>query len=217
MRNILAGWALQAVHSTDRTERFFRIVVEAVILTVMGLVLWATDCLTTASLLITLVVIHTIFWFITGNFWVYMLDSFLWIKNPGIKTILSFVKLAKKQLTRTNSVEAILIYGSMCRGQFHKRSDLDLRVVRRRDTMAGLMALPVGLLMRAYSFFLILPVDLQVVDSSEFLEKQMRKDERPIVVFRRDNFHSAQLGVSFEDVLKDPHIIMRSTWPKNSF
>jgi len=210
LRNIPAGWALQAIHSTVRTERFFRIVLEVVILIVTGLVLWATDYLTIPSSLITLVVTHTIFWFITGNFWVYMLDSFLWIENPGIKTILSFVEFTKKQLTRTNSVEAILIYGSMCRGQFHQRSDLDLRVVRRRDAMTGLIALPIGLLMRAYSFFLVLPVDLQVVDGAEFLEKQMREDERPIVVFRRDDFHSVQFGISFEEVLKDPRIIMRS-------
>ena len=109
-----------------------------------------------------------------------------------------------------DSCEAILIYGSMCRRQFHKRSDLDLRILRRTDSLKGLVALPIGLLLRCFSFFLILPVDLQVVDSMKFLRKQMRPDEKPIVVYSRDDISSLEPGVlNFSDIKRDPSIVMK--------
>jgi len=201
---------MQALHSTDKSERFFRIIIEAAafVLAVCAFVELGKVATITA-IVSAFVVTHTLLWFLTGNFWVYMLDSFLLVRNPGMVKIISFVELTKRWFTFFDSAETILIYGSMCRRQFHNRSDLDLRVLRRRDSFIGLLALPVGFILRAYSFFIMLPVDLEVVDSAKFLEKQMRKDEAPIVVYQRDSFSLPHAGMDFSEIRNNPQLVMR--------
>jgi hypothetical protein len=212
LRNIPVGWLLQALHSTDHAERHFRIFLEVLSfsgvyeLIDMGFPQWEEP----AVLVLAFFVNHTLMWFVTGNFWVYILDSFVWAKNPGVGGIIDFTLAARRMFVYTNSTDAILIYGSMCRCQFHGRSDLDLRVVRRRDDWRGWFALPTGLMLRAYSFFCAIPVDLQVVDSMDFVRRQMRRDERPIRVFIRHGMKVPEQGIDFDEVRRNPRVILRT-------
>jgi hypothetical protein len=159
--------------------------------------------------MLLLISVHTLVFFLSGNFQVYLLDSFKWVKNPGILGLLSYIKLCKKYFSSSNSCDAILIYGSMCRNQLHIRSDLDLRIIRRTDSIHGLFALPIGYLLRAYSLLVWVPVDLQVVDSFEFIEKQMRSDEKPIVVYCRHGVILQNQGIDISEVEKDPTLVLR--------
>ncbi len=210
-RNIPVGWVLQALHSTDRSERFFRICVESIVW--LGFYAtakhFAPDVGAGLTLVIVFIISHTLMWFLTGNFWVYMLDSFLWVRNPGIEGVVRFTQFTRSVFTSVDCADAILIYGSMCRKQLHGRSDLDLRVVRRTDSWKGLLALPLGLLVRAYSFFVYMPVDLEVIDSMAFVRKQMRADELPINVFVRAGVCIDEIGMDFSEVEKDPSIVLK--------
>jgi len=212
IRNLAVGWVLQAIHSTDISERIFRGLVEFISLIIVINIFLKLEMF--KSILVTgivsILLVHTIAWFMTGNFWVYILDSFYWMKNPGIKTILLFITLTRNIFIKMDCCEAILIYGSMCRSQFHIRSDLDLRVLRRRDHWRGLLCLPLALLFRCYSFFIMLPVDMQIVDSMKFLNRQMRRDERPIMVFVRNDFKISSPGKAFDDIEKNATSIMRN-------
>jgi len=212
-RNIPAGWVLQAIHSTDSTERLFRIIME--LLLIIGVYfLLAPFALEISDVSLYGVVIfigHTLSWCFTGNFWVYLLDSFLVVKNPGINKVLDFCNLTKSVFNYFDCAEEILIYGSMCRDKFHGRSDLDLRVIRRTDSIKGLLALPLGYLLRVYSFFIVMPVDLQVVDSLGFLNQQMRSDEKPIIVFSRGRTNSITPGRGYDTVLKNPTLVLKKS------
>ena len=211
LRNLPIGWALQAIHATDRSEAVFRAAVEVVLVavTVYGLVEAGAMATLPAAVLSAFVLTHTLLWCLTGNYWVYMLDSFDRVRNPGLDKVLAFVKLTRAALTRVDCCEAILIYGSFCRGQFHERSDLDLRALRRTDSPLGLLALPFAFALRARAFFVVLPLDLQVVDSMDFLRRQMRSDERPIVVYARPGFALSEAGRSFGEVERDPGSVLQ--------
>ena len=211
-RNIPVGWVLQVVHSTDRTERLMRILCEMLLI----LILWSaltlagfTDSVIT-KLLVAFVIIHSISWLLIGNFWVYMLDSFYWVKNPGIDSVIYYVEQVRLAYKLKDSANAILIYGSMCRNSFHNRSDLDLRVIRRKGIKSSVVSILVGFSVRAVAFIRKIPVDLQIVDSECFLEKQMRADEFPIVVYLRPDFHLKRKGLDFEAIKKKPDIVIRS-------
>jgi predicted nucleotidyltransferase len=207
IRNIAIGWLSHAIHSTDFSEKLFRIVIELLMMIlcfnlVMSKGMFDSDILRSAVL--TIIICHTIMWMLDGNFWVYMLDSFYWIKNPGINRIISYVRLCRRSFQVADLCNAILIYGSMCRGEFHERSDLDLRIIRRNDTWLGILCLPVALFLRIVSFFIILPVDLQVADSYKFIDHQMRKDEFPIVVYLRNGYELKVAGKNFNEIEKNP-------------
>lgn len=212
VRNIPIGWLNQALLSTDSSERVFRILLEAgvLVLSVIVLSLFFGGLPHTFlgwSLLVFIV--HTFFWFLNGNFWVYMLDSFLWIGNTGINKTLEFTKWATNVCVSFDSIEYSLIYGSMCRNRFHNRSDLDLRFVRRRRCLRGLLALPLAFIVKSVSFFKLIPVDLQVVDSLSFLNKQMRYDEKPIIVYHRQENDIPKHKKAFEEILANSNSVIR--------
>lgn len=208
-RNLSVGWVLQILHSTDRTERWIRIVLELVVLLS---VYWYMTVVTSWGLevfWVLLVIVHSLSWYFFGNFWVYMLDSFLWVKNPGIKDVLNYIDDVKRIYSKTDSIDAILVYGSMCRSVFHGRSDLDLRVVRRPGVWNAISSVLAGLLIRIPAAIKRNPVDFQVVDSIEFLRKQMRDDEAPIIVYVRPDCSIPNPGSLFEDVLNNPSMVLR--------
>ena len=211
-RNLPVGWVLQILHSTDKSDRWFRLVVELIVLiTSLACVYLLNNELTLLSGLITFLVIHTFSWFLMGNFWVYMLDSFLFVKNTGIDGTLKYIQFIERVYKKSDSCNAILIYGSFCRNMFHGRSDLDIRIVRRTDSIIGLWALFLGLYFRAYSFFKLIPADFQVVDSMEFLTNQMRDDEKPVVAYKRQGFNIANEGRPLSDVLNNPSSVLKES------
>lgn len=211
-RNLPVGWVLQVIHSTDKTERLIRLTTEIVFFMMLywSLIMFGLVSFSYVSFICVFVVVHTIMWFLIGNFWVYMLDSFEWVHNPGIDKTISYLEYSEKILTKSDCCEAVLVYGSMSRGMFHDRSDLDLRVIRRTDSGKGFMAIIYGFWLRIYSFFIVMPVDLQVVDSMIFLQNQMREDEKPIVIYQRQGFEIYNSGLSFNKIKSNVSLVLKS-------
>ena len=211
LRNLPVGWVLQIVHSTDTTERWFRIISELLILCFSYILINKLNFFSNEiyCFIVVFIVVHTLSWFFVGNFWVYMLDSFKWVKNPGINDTIKYINLVDRVYKKINCCEAILIYGSMCRNSFHIRSDLDLRIIRRTDSLKGFLAIPIGFSLRFYAFFIKMPVDFQVVDSLGFVNKQMRDDEYPIVVEKSSSFLIVNSGPTFDSVIKNPTSVLK--------
>jgi predicted nucleotidyltransferase len=210
-RNLPVGWVLQVLHSTDATERWIRIATEAVAVLMLWYLMLVLETSESPgkSIVVCFLFVHSLSWYFLGNFWVYMLDSFLWVKNPGIAGVLGYVDFVHRKFTRSESSNAILIYGSMCRGAFHGRSDLDLRIVRRPGILWGIMAVYTGFAVRIVAALCAIPVDLQVVDSLQFLNRQMRADEHPITVYVRAGFDIPSAGWSYEQVVVQPSLVMK--------
>ena len=210
-RNLPVGWMLQILHSTDRTERLVRIAMELLLTGCFWLLLRDISALPNdiIRLLWAFIIIHTVSWFFLGNFWVYMLDSFHWVTNPGINEVLKYIYFVRRLLVKSGSCDAILVYGSMSRGAFHGRSDLDLRIIRKPGLLNGLTAIFVGFVVRVPAALQGNPVDLQVVDSLEFLDKQMRPDEHPIIVFLSPALVIKNPGPDFDQVLANPVQVLR--------
>lgn len=211
LRNLPVGWVLQILHSTDNSERIIRILLELIIIGLLWLLLGDYSLLQgdVARLLFVFIVVHTLSWYFFGNFWVYMLDSFLWVKNPGVEGVFKYIEFVRDTYAKTEMCEAILVYGSMSRRQFHGRSDLDLRIIRKPG-IKGVFSVLLGLYVRIPAAISRMPVDLQVVDSLEFLDKQMRKDELPIVVFKSPNIQIPNAGLHFVEIVEDPSLVLKS-------
>jgi len=210
-RNLPVGWTLQILHSTDHTERLVRIGTEALFISVCWYLLnnfiFPQEAI--LRLLCAFFIVHSISWFFIGNFWVYMLDSFQWVRNPGIESVLDFIAFVRRSFVNSDSSIAVLVYGSMCRRAFHGRSDLDLRIIRKPDLLSGLKAIYIGFFVRIVAAIKKIPVDLQVVDSLEFLNKQMRSDEHPITVYLTPGFKINNAGLDFKHVLDNPALVLR--------
>lgn len=213
LRNLPVGWVTQILHSTDRSERWIRVTTEVILTAGLTLVLARLRVVDgpATAIAVSFVLVHTASWLLIGNFWVYMLDSFDWVRNPGIRGVLDYVDFCRRVFLKSDSCDAILIYGSMCRGRFHGRSDLDLRILRHKGLRNALKAVYAAMYVKTVAFFKLVPVDLQVVDSMTFLHRQMRDDELPIVVYERRDVTTQNPGIPYADVVADPSIVLRQT------
>ncbi len=213
VRNLLIGWITHANHGRDRTERYVHWVCEVIMtIFISGLFLFLCSFSSTTAIVLGLLVTHTLWWIINGNFYVYTLDSFSFIKNAGINSVLNYIQWANSLFLRTKAVECVLVYGSFCRGAFHDRSDLDLRIVRRIGAKGSSLILFMSIYARFVSLCRGIPTDLQVVDSMEFLKRQMREDEHPVVVYCRKGYAVNNPGSAFDDILKNPEGVLRKTF-----
>lgn len=211
-RNLFIGWLTHANHSRDRTERLVHWAIE---LTLVSAVLcvwfvflperyknWGYACL-------LFMIIHSLWWIVNGNFHVYLLDSFLGIHNPGIDSVLRYIQWISDYLSREHAVICVLIYGSFCRGEFHIRSDLDIRILRRKGSKGAGRLLLLAIYFRFVSLLRGIPMDLQVVDSIAFLECQMRNDEHPVIAYCREGFEVDNKGLSLQVVLSYPNLVLK--------
>ena len=214
IRNIPIGWLTHANHGRDRTELIVHWLLElSIAIALFSLIHFLLTLSLLVSLLISFFITHTIWWVVNGNFHVYLLDSFMWVRNTGIDSVLNYIKWYKKLVSSNQSVECILVYGSFCRSTFHDRSDLDLRIVRKNGSRGAGILLLLSIYARLFSLCRRIPTDLQVVDSMEFLRNQMREDERPVVVYCREGYVIAKPGKSFDEILQNPACVLRE---KNS-
>jgi predicted nucleotidyltransferase len=213
-RNLPIGWLTHANHGRDLTERLFHWAMEIFFLLLVSFVLLLfkgksfIDISIFASVFI---IVHTLWWVVNGNFHVYLLDSFKCIQNPGIQSVVNYLLWVTLAFKKNEAVDAVLVYGSFCRSKFHNRSDLDLRVIRSIHSQGTFKLLFLGIFARIVSFYRQIPTDLQIVDSIQFLEKQMRSDELPVVLYCRNGFIIERAGIDFESIKKNSDLVLKKT------
>lgn len=210
-RNLPIGWVTHANHGRDITERVCHHLMESILLLIVLGIVWffGSDSHILVSMLLAGLVVHTIWWIINGNCHVCFLDSFKRVKNAGIDEMLIYIIWEKDWFLKCEYVKSILVYGSFCRGEFHGRSDLDLRIIRSPGLRAACVLMPMAVIARVVSLARGIPTDLQIVDSEEFLLKQMRATELPVCVFGSDSLNKIKISMKIDEVMDDSGIVMK--------
>ena len=214
LRWLTVSWTLQAIHTLDKTEKAFRILLEVLLVVIIA----ASMTLLVRSRPIwemafaILLSLHTVMWFLNSTMLVGLRECFRFVKNPGIEGTVSFLKYVAKVASNRGAVECVLVYGSMARCKFHDRSDLDVRIIRCKSLLPSLRLMMTAIFLRMVAILCYrIPLDLKVVDSLSFLEVEMRADERPIVVYSRPGYIVPNQGIAWQRVIADPHLVTRSS------
>lgn len=182
-RWIVISWTLQAIHVLDKKERLFRIILELFPLTIISTFV----LITTHSywiVLVGFVVIHTLFWLCDSTWLVGFREVYTGFKGKGIQSIIDYTDWCIKELKDCSNISAIAIYGSICRHKYHDRSDFDLRILQEGQSLKTFFKMIKLRIVAIYKYRI--PIDLKLVDSIEFLKKEMREDEHPIVAFNKN-------------------------------
>lgn len=218
LRFLLVGWTLQGIHSLDRTEKILRIVLEVFITAFTVLILSTLiSSLSGSLILICLVIVHTLFWICDSGWLTGMRECFGFIKNRGLNSTIDYLEFTKKIVEASATADAILVYGSLCRKEFHERSDLDLRIVRKLGVGAAIKLFLLCILLRfcgMYRFGVLL--DLRIVDTIAILAKKMRNDEQPIVVFCAPGFNVPNPGEAYETLKHEPYVFLKKVTSASS-
>lgn|GEM_PF-1203329 len=184
--NIPRNWLHQALRYMDNGERISRLFVEfiefVVVFFAMNVVAGWNQLV---SLSLSLIVVHSWNWVTNGLFWSVMIFSFPTLRNPGAHATVLYLNQMRKRLLDSESISGVAIYGSVSRGAWHDRSDIDIRFLRRPGMKALLVSVWITMRERFIALLFKQPMDLYLADDIDFLKK-MRSDERPLFTLCRD-------------------------------
>jgi predicted nucleotidyltransferase len=183
---IAANWLFQGTRYMIAYEIGLKLFLEAIF--AFPLLYFLLDKVSVISAItISFITAHTINWIINGHFFVLMRYV-----NPIEKTEQDFASFIEKMTAtalKWKSIDAVSIYGSYCRGNLHKYSDLDVRVLTRPGFHNTIKGAIFCFLQRADAFISIFPLDIYCIDKISSLNR-MRVDERPVILFD----HSGRLS-----------------------
>lgn len=183
---IVKNWIHQGFTYLDRTEQFYRAIWELILfglsmwgLSHIGLALWA-------NILVSIVVSHTLNWAFNDNIWTCIQFTFPWAMNPGNEKTLAYLEDMKRRFANYDCITGVMVYGSLSRGVWHDKSDLDTRIMRKPGLWNGFKCYVLVHLERLRAFYYKQPLDLYMADSVMFLDL-MRDDEFPIFLKANDD------------------------------
>tara|TARA_B110000114_G_C15074077_1_gene390976 strand:- start:689 stop:1369 length:681 start_codon:yes stop_codon:yes gene_type:complete len=187
-RWFVVSWVLHGVHVLDRSERILRILMELVSLGILYSLFFIFGIKNIWVFTFGFISIHTFYWLAASHWLVGYREVNKKFQGKGINSVIEFLEFTKKNLDKYPSVSAIAVYGSLSREKFHKRSDLDLRVVQEKPINLKLFW-TINQLRFIGIWKYKIPLDLKLVDSVDYLKNEMRLDEKPIMVYKKyDNF-----------------------------
>jgi predicted nucleotidyltransferase len=186
--NLPRGWAHQGFFYLDRTQRLGRVVFEIVpTLILAGLIATVGKVpLSSVGLWVgSLGMAHTLNWVCNGNWWAGMLFAFPGLRNPGERATRDYLHRMAGRLENDHAISGVMIFGSVCRGQWHDRSDLDVRLLRRPGWRHGIAGVLILSRERLIALLARQPLDIYLADGIPFLRK-LRPDEQPIFLKKDD-------------------------------
>lgn len=182
---LFRNWAHQGFTYLDKTEKFYRVIWELVpfcisfyLISLTGLVWWG-NCI------LSFLIAHTLNWMFNDNMWTCIQFTLPNLLNPGNEKTIEYLSGMQKRMQKRSSVAGCLIYGSMSRGVWKDKSDLDIRIFRKPGVINGLKGYWACWMERLIAVWKRQPLDIYLADSVRFLKK-MRDDEYPIFLKGND-------------------------------
>ncbi len=186
--NLPRGWAHQGFFYLDRTQRIGRVVFEIVPTVILAGLIGRIGGIPLSHVWLwcaSLFLAHTLNWVLNGNWWAGMLFAFPSLRNRGDRATCAYLNRMAHRLRRDRSIAGAMIFGSIARGQWHERSDLDVRLLRRPGVGNGVTGVLILLRERWIALWSRQPLDIYLADGIPFLKK-MRADERPVFLKKDD-------------------------------
>lgn len=188
VKNLIKNWLHQAISYMDTGELIIRLFIEFMELSFVALLLSYFTGLSIFNywiLLFSFIIVHTYNWITNGLFWALIIFAFPNLNNPGAKKTVDYLNNMRDRLTKSSCITGVAIYGSVSRSKWHKRSDIDIRFLRKKGIICLILSSFITMRERFYAFMYKQPMDLFLADDTDFLLK-MREDEIPIMLICRD-------------------------------
>lgn len=179
--HLVSNWVFQAILIRTWGERLFRLVFElfCVLLFFLLFNLFINPLL---SLFISLLLSHTVDWLFNGNLIAILKHSG---KKYNISKNIKFLKYLNS--AEFKSISAILAFGSLSRGEFNEKSDLDIVVIREKGISNWMKSNLVVLYFRVNGFLHSIPLDLFLVDNYLQTKRYIKSEKIPVIISKSRN------------------------------
>lgn len=208
-QTLIKNWIHQGLLYMDKGEQSFKIFTEMVevLLLFKFLSEFAQSVESVAGVaMISFVIVHTFNWVTNNLFWSIVMFAFPNLKNRGMEQTILYLKNMADRLRANKSITGMALYGSISRGQWHSRSDLDIRLLRAPGFLNLIRANLVMMRERFFAFLLRQPTDIFLADGVKFLSK-MRSDEIPVLLIKRDKRLDTLYPGNPEQMISPEHLV----------
>jgi L-malate glycosyltransferase len=158
---ILINWFFQSILYTQRTEKIFKISFDLVLACVIGLSL-ITFLDLIATILVSLLVSHSINWVFNSNI-IALFKNFKMIKTTKNERE-QYIDTLKECITKKHFIQSALLIGSLVDSHDSEYSDVDIRLVRRKGFLNGILACGYLMAIRSRALYDLFPLDIYVLD-----------------------------------------------------
>lgn len=189
---IASNWVFQAMRYMNIYEVSLKLFLD-IIFTLMFMSIFMDGMSFGVALTLSVVSAHTLNWVFNGH--IFVLMRYVAPIPKTEKHFDDFIALMKKSALKWQSIDGIAIYGSYCRGELHKYSDLDVRVLTHPGKLNAIYGSIFCLYLRFIAFFHTFPLDIYCTISMDFLD-QLRDDEDPFILID----HSQRLKMRYKSV-----------------
>lgn len=178
---IVSNWLLQGMRYMEPGELTLKIVLTLIpSLLIFFLISYAKGSIILWQVVLVLFLVHTFNWVFNGQ--IFVLARYLPFNcKMTIEKMDSFIREIHTMSSEMNSLEAVLIFGSLSRGEITSTSDLDVRIMRRKGVIKALKAYMLAVKLRAKAFIRRFPLDIYTFGDMSYLRRS-REDEPPVVI-----------------------------------
>lgn len=171
--DILSHWVFQGMIYTDRTERSFKLFLDALLTAVIGQGLRARLPSHQAWPL-AFVLAHTLNFLFNGQLSVL-------VKNHGLQRtsyeqLHAYLMHLRQRTANEPAIRRVVIVGSVSALRWTPGSNLDVRLVRMPGFINGLRAVLFVLLERTYALLHWFPLDIYLLDSDASLRQHLKNN-----------------------------------------
>ena len=173
--SLAVHWVFQGMLYMDRTERLFKLAVDAFII----LLFVAVTGLSTNTLVAGFVFAHTLNFMFNGH--INGLLKCFGISRASEEKLIRYFDAVSKRMHDEPSIRYAAAFGSLSRGELSDTSDVDIRVIRHPGFVHALQSCTFVFLERSRVLLTGVPLDIYVLDSRTGLSK-IRADEPPQIM-----------------------------------
>ncbi|HEY9202193.1 MAG TPA: nucleotidyltransferase domain-containing protein [Gammaproteobacteria bacterium] len=183
---IASNWVFQGMRYMNMYEISLKLLID-IVFTVLLYHLLSFYLNVASSLIVSVLVAHTLNWVFNGH--IFVLMRYVAPVPKTEQDFEDFIQKMKDISLKWSSVDGVAIYGSYCRGALHKFSDLDVRVITQPGMINSISGAVFCLYLRLIAFFDVFPLDIYACDKMMLLDR-MRDDEWPYILID----HSGRLS-----------------------
>ncbi len=176
---VWSNWLFQGIIHLDVTEKLYRI---SFTLISSATVYYSLKL----SILISLIIGHTLNWIINGSIYPILIHRLLIYKTKK-KELFKYSEELRKRLLSQDWILYAASFGSICRGELKDSSDLDISIVRKPGLRNALKGLWFIIKEKKKGDISKIPLEMYLNDKPETSIKRFKAENNPVIMYDKNN------------------------------
>ena len=173
---VFTNWVLQGMLIMNPVEIAYKLCVDIVLM--LLILVFSTQGMTGYDVGIAFLIAHTINWIINGQ--PIALLMHLDIGKNNAVNFISYIEKLEKRIKKKKYLAACASYGSLSVGNYKPTSDIDIRVIMKKDMWSKVRAANFCFIERVRAFLAFFPLDLYALTVDE-VQIRMSPKEPPVI------------------------------------